>query len=156
MVVDDTFIPNPGRYFGTLAGFGIQSLTLNVIDPDFGNGTYTAADFLDVRWDTNEATLDLSQPLLGQPTSIAPFGDLSGEGGDFNLFSNDRSKVNPLAAAPDGVNNFILATNGGNGNAMQMTVFRPAGGTPVPEPGSIALLVGMASISGIMLRRRKK
>ena len=60
MVVDDTFIPNPGRYFGTLAGFGIQSLTLNVIDPDFGNGTYTAADFLDVRWDTNEATLDLS------------------------------------------------------------------------------------------------
>ncbi len=51
---------------------------------------------------------------------------------------------------------FLFSTFGGNNSIIAVRGFAPPPAGGVPEPGSVALLVGMASVSGFALRRRKK
>jgi hypothetical protein len=70
-----------------------------------GNGTFGLADFTQISWCTNGATLDLGAELVGQPTPGDPWGTPGGDGGDFNLFG--------AAPRPNGVEFFTLCANGG-------------------------------------------
>lgn len=87
---------------------------------------------------------------------LSPIQDFAGNG---QLFIMGASTGNP------GGNNAVWLNPGGGfglGTSVQTTsnaALRLEGRllqAPVPEPGSVALLVGLATVTGIAVRRRKK
>lgn len=144
-----SILPRPGNKF-------VTALTLTVSGASSGNGTFTLSDFGDIILDTNGGTLDLTKELVGQPTSGDPFGTPNGNGGDFNLLNRDQNTG--IVANPNAPNAFFfsLSTEGGSGDILALTSFRPAAPAAVPEPGSVALLADMGlSGAGFLIRRRK-
>jgi hypothetical protein len=142
IVIDETLLPNPGTASGSFSTY-LQSLNLTVFGAASGNGTFSLSDFGTFVWNTNGATLDLTQELVGQATPGSPWGTTGG--GDFNLFAS-----NPIA--PEGVAPFTLQTNGGSGDQLALTNFTPAN---TPEPQTYALMLfGMLGAAGFALQRR--
>ena len=100
----------------------------NAIAPlNLGVGNYTIGVFLG---DAND--------------TVALFG---------TILANPSVTYGEAAIAPSA--GLVQPTTFGSGAGLFGPTFRFRGGTPVPEPGSVALLVG-AGIGGVMLRRRKK
>jgi hypothetical protein len=76
------------------------------------------------------------------------------------IFDNDHGDgngvLNPPRTTPFAYIAQEFAGSGGDTGPYTITFSRPTGGgTPVPEPGSIALLIG-AGLGGLMLKRRRK
>jgi hypothetical protein len=80
--------------------------------------------------------------LIGQRTDIDPFGTAGGEGGQFDIIANGL-----VSAAPTATNDFRITTNGGNGDDLYLTSFRPSVAS-VPELGGLTLLsLGIATMA---------
>jgi len=118
--LDESILLNPGNnnFFST-PGY-VPSFTITVRNATSGNGTWKLSDYSDIIWQTDTA-LDLTRELVGQPTSIDPWGTSQpgGTGGDFNLFDGP-------AGAPLGTYYFELTTDGALGDPMLLTSFRPS------------------------------
>jgi hypothetical protein len=133
--IDTDLLPNPG--ITALMSPIVTALSLTVSGATSGNGTFGLADFgFGWIWDTGGATLNLATQLVGQ--SGWGYGGI----GDFNLFAS-------TSAAPNGFSPFILKTNGGDGDQIELTSFAAA----VPEPSRA--LLGVLGTLGLLLRRRR-
>jgi hypothetical protein len=123
ITIDDTALLNPGSNDTDFNPF-IVTFTITVSGASSGNGTFTLADFNRIALETGpgnpgDLALDFSRELVGQDTGTDPWGTRSGGGGgDFNVFS-----LNPTV--PVGVAHFALSTNGGAGDLLDLTSFRP-------------------------------
>jgi hypothetical protein len=147
LTIDDALLPNPGSYINsTVLPSFILDFTITVSGATSGNGTFTLSDFGGTYWSTQGGTLDLTQQLVGQPTSGLPWGTTNdGNSGDFNMFA-----LNP--SAPSGTFFFQLTTAGGTGNTMNLTSFVEA-----PEPASLGLmLAGGLALGGFAAVRRRE
>ncbi len=149
ITLDLTTLPNPGGPAYDMYN-DISSLTITVTGASSGNGTWTKADLAPISnlgtytyWDTGGAMLDMMQELVGQPTTGNPWGTPDGISGDFNFFFTN--------GGPLGSFYFQMTTNGGNGDAMQLTSVSPVG---VPEPGTLALAASGAMLFAGTIRRR--
>lgn len=144
ITLDDTLLPNPGSagaWPGPVAAFQIT-----VSGASAGNGTFGMADFAGWTWETNGGTLDLGTELVGQPTAGDPWGTPSGgAGGDLNFFNAGASP-----SAPNGEDYFVLVTDNGGGDAMQLTSMAPVT-APIPEPAGLGLM-GLALLA---MRKRR-
>ena len=158
--IDDSVFLNPGHNNVFENPGWVTALSITITGSIGGDGTWTLEDFDDVVLDTDyaplpplrggggpaETALDLTQELVGQPTSQSPWGTPTGEAGDFNLFSD-------TAGVPTGDFYFTLLVGGGGGDRgavserLLLTSFRP-----VPAPSSLALC-GVAA--GVLARRRR-
>lgn len=160
---ESSLLANPGNNSFTLPDPAVLALDVTVSGSANGNGQFGLADFTGVVFETNGGTLNLSQSLLGQPTSGSPWGTTpsDGEAGDFNLFSGqamgqnhasgsryaDQSGVNGVSGLPpDGVWYFTLGANGGNGEPMVLVAMGPAGSRSVPGLGLAGLLALFATL----------
>ncbi len=179
---DDTGLPNPGEYptkpstppdlpprllAVTLPDPGsglpdwLVDLSLTITGASAGNGTFGLGDFGGLIWDTGGATLDLTRELIGQTVGSSTWG--ASNGGDFNLFGPDFGGVAAIpaigladpvdAVAPNGTSAFVLSTNGGKGDAMQLISMKP---TVIPEPSTYALLAGLGAFAIAVWRRCRR
>ena len=162
VTIDESLLNNPGATEQINSPF-VTAFSLTISGASSGNGTFTFADFNGSTQgpfnpsggfflDTHGGTLDLSQQLIGQPTTGDPYGTPSGNGGDFNVFENAAGVA---AGAPTGSNFFTITTNNRNGDALQLTSFAPA---PVPESSSTVSLGLMLALGlgGVAVARRRK
>jgi hypothetical protein len=142
--IDTALVPNPGSHIiSSSIPLWFIDVQLTIQGATSGNGTFQKSDFQGLYWDTEGATLNLNQELVGQPTSNQPWGTPAiSTSGDFNLF---RAAGSPNA--PTGTLYFQL-TPSGSSNTMNLTSF-----APVPEPSS-AMLVAFATFSLAISRRR--
>lgn len=110
----------------------VIDFTITISGAESGNGTFALSDFDFFMWTSNatpEWPLDLSRELVGQTTTGGPWGsDFSNEAltGEFNIFAN--LELNPFAPNSAG-GAFRIATNGGQGDELVLTSFRPV---PIP------------------------
>lgn len=126
-VYDDLF-SNSVDYAWLIPGVEIADFTLSVSGASSGNGTFGLTDFDAFLWSTKTPgeSLDLSQELIGQTTTGGPWGSdfgLDSNTGDFNLIAALAS------GAPFTTGSFIMATDEGNGEQMNLISFRPV---PIP------------------------
>jgi hypothetical protein len=139
---------NPSGFVIYQSALGdITALTVTVTGASAGNGTFTLADFAPTQtayWDTEGATLNLYQELVGQSAGGGTWGTPDGNHGDFNIFNAAGSPT-----APCGANYFQLGADGGGGDVMNLTSM-----VAVPEP-STALLV-VLGIGAMASRRRAR
>ena len=149
--LDLTLTNNPGVTSQDMSPI-VTAFSITVSGASSGNGTFGLGAFNGPSGgfylDTGGGTLDFTRELIGQRTSISPFGTTDGEGGDFGFLANKT-----IAAAPTATDYFQITTNGGTGEFLYLTSFRP---TAVPEPGGLTLLLSL-SISTMAvhaLRRR--
>ncbi len=135
------FPTNPGVAIYT-PGVEILALDVTVLGAASGNGSFTMVDFAIAVFDTGGATLDMTTELVGQPTPGGPWGapGLLGANGDFSIYAAN-------ATAPTATFFYELSTNGGTGDKMTLTSFRP-----VPAPGAMALL----GLGGLLASRRRR
>ena len=119
------------------------------------DGTYGLADFSGIFLYTGTLPLDFSKQLIGQPTGGDPFGTPTGNGGDFNFFSNGSTR------APTGFNYFTIQTdNAADGDTLVMTSFAPevtppSGGSSAPLPSGLALGLLCLGTLAVAVRRCK-
>lgn len=177
--LDRNLVTTPGVYSWFLPDPAVLDFGITVTGSASGDGTWTIADYSEIRFDTNGGALDLDMELVGQPTSGNPWGptnpprgDIGFDSGDFNIFvdgqgngTNGRyddleapSGVGPFP--PTGVFFFEIAANGGSGESMLLTSFRPAGvpqATAVPALSKIglALLLGALTVFGTLAMARR-
>ena len=120
MTIDDAVFLNPGANNSDTIPW-VTSFSVTITGAASGNGTFTLADFSNIRLDTHGGTLDLARPLIGQNNGglFDPVGH-SGTGGDFNVFKGTT------ASAPDGTNYGEMTTNGGTGDPLVVTRITPA------------------------------
>lgn len=156
---ESTLLPNPGSANIALPDPAVLALSVTISGATAGNGTFTLADFCQINWDTNTATLDFNQQLVGQSTPDEPWGTTYPTGttlpmsGDFNLLSQCGPPPGASAAygagsttapnatngtpAPNGVWWFTLRPGNGNNNGtadpddMQLVSMIQAGAAPV-------------------------
>jgi hypothetical protein len=141
-----------------------SSLTMTVSGATVGNGTFTLSDFSSaVAWGTDGVTLDFTRQLVGQSTPGGPWGGdwWAGDdtcGCDFNLFNSNPS-------APNGIEPFFMATNGGTGDPLQLYSFEPVSGSTcslaefcaaTPLPAALPLFVTGLGALGLFGWRRKR
>ncbi len=180
IVFETTEIDNPGDNDIDLPSPAVLDLSVTVTGAEAGNGTFGLADFQGLVFDTNEGTLDFTQPLIGQPTAEEPWGTSTGEGvaGDFNLFlsgkgdgedEGDRStRYAPRerrgggATPPEGVDFFTLGADGGSANEMVLVSMAPAGfvvpNVPVPVDSrwALAALLSLIAAAAFVTTRRRR
>jgi len=141
-----------------------SSLTMTVSGASVGNGRFTLSDFSSfVGWGTDGVTLDFTRQLVGQSTPGGPWGGDWYTGGDcsgcdFNLFNSNPS-------APNGIEPFFMATNGGTGDPLQLYSFEPVSGSTcsltefcaaTPLPAALPLFVTGLGALGLFGWRRKR
>jgi len=131
----------------SFTGFGtaVLGLSLTVSGASSGNGTFTFSDFSSWRWDTNGTTLDYSKELVGQTLQGGHIFGTSDAYSDFNVFGNNLG-----SGAPYGTSYFVLRTQGGMGDALQMTSM-----STVPEPSTYGL-IGLGALGVAFVARRRK
>jgi PEP-CTERM motif-containing protein len=126
---------------GTLSNPTANPIFLNA------DSSTTAALFL---------TVDDTAFLLNAPASLAPNGSPGSSVGPIDLFT---VTIGASAVSGTYVNNFFTVEGGGDAstfNALATQQFAITVGTPVPEPGTMALLgTGIALVVGEALRRRR-
>jgi hypothetical protein len=147
---ESTLLPNPGCIDILLPDPAVLALTVTVAGASSGNGTFTLNDFHDIEWCTNDATLDFSRELVGQPTKGDPWGTPNGNAGDFNLFGN---KGTP---APVGEFFFALCADGGLEDCMVLATMRVGAAASAPALGGwglILLAIGLIAVGGRAVRR---
>jgi len=109
--------------------------------------------------DTNTFVVyDIPDVTLGSGQSFFVGGVLTHAAGQFPLGIDDNSPLDARSYAAIGGSfsgGVINLNRAGIGDLMVRAQGNPLT-SPVPEPGSIALLVGMASVGGIVLRRKAK
>lgn len=134
LTVDDALFSNFSDYTLLFPGNEITDFSLTVSGAISGNGIFQLSDFDSFIWSTRvdqDNPLDLSHELIGQATTGGPWGSDFGfeaNAGDFNLITAEGSSA-PFA---DGA--FLVVTNSGSGDRMNLTSFRP-----VPIPAAIWL-----------------
>jgi hypothetical protein len=148
---ESTLLSNPGANSFNLPNPAVLALNVVVSGASAGNGSFGIGSFTSVLFDTNGATLNLSQSLVGQPTPGGPWGP--GGGGDFNLFA-------AAAPAPRGVDPFILGANNGAADAMTLTRMGPLqapASVPVPtlEEWKLVLTAICVGLAGMVFIRRR-
>ncbi|NKI36191.1 hypothetical protein HFP89_13555 [Wenzhouxiangella sp. XN79A] len=176
IVLDRDLVATPGDFVWNLPDPAVLDFEITVSGSTSGDGTFTIADYGTIIFDTNGGALDLDAELVGQPTDGDPWGTPSaGAGGDFNIFTgggggggeaSDDRYANPPAPQgfgglpPEGTFFFEISANGGAGEAMLLTSFRPAGApqaTTVPTlsaAGLAVLLLTMAVVGTLVMRQR--
>jgi hypothetical protein len=123
ITIDDTVLLNPGQNNSITNPF-VVDFRLTVTGAAAGDGHFGLADFGVISLETGPGTpgdlaLDFSQELVGQDTGADPWGTPSlGGGGDFNL-------AGASPGAPTGMAEFLLCANGGIGDCMELTSFKP-------------------------------
>jgi hypothetical protein len=136
----------------------ILGLSLTVSGASSGNGTFTASDFGSMGWSTGTggATLNLNIELVGQSGWGSGSRTMDGVSGVFDLYLQDYSGAGNHSTnenAPVGsIEGFTLRTNGGLGDAMQLTSFTAAS---VPEPSTYGL-IGIGALGVAFAARRRK
>jgi hypothetical protein len=125
---------------------GLVGFNMTISGAASGNGSFTKSDFDHFAIWGAGANFDYGQDLVGQPTLGDAWGTPDANSGDFNVFAS--------APAPDGVFYFVLLTNGGTGDELQLTSFILESGSPVPEPGTL-VLVGWGGLA-LLIRRRSR
>jgi len=162
---ESTLLANPGVNDFGLPNPAVLALNVTVSNSGVGDGSFTMTDFTRVIFDTNSATLNLNRQLVGQSTTGDPWGTPSGNGGDFNLFSQSLSNTNAPAGQtlpPQGEFFFTLASNGGNGPAAVLSSMvvpsAPAGNATAAAPSlstwSLALLAALLGLGASFVLRR--
>ncbi|OAI20111.1 hypothetical protein A1359_03625 [Methylomonas lenta] len=126
----------------------VVDFSVTITGASSGNGTFGLTDFDFFIWSTKttaEWPLDLAHELVNQATTGGPWSSnhsIDASGGEFNLFAN--LLLNPAAPNSNGAA-FQIATNGGNGDILNLTSFRP-----VPIPAAFWLfgsaLLGLSRI----------
>lgn len=121
ITIDDTLLNNPGF---SADDFAID-FSITVEGSGTGDGSWGRNDFNSIFLFTDTA-LDLTMELVGQPTSINPWGtqDPADSGGDFNFFA-------ATGGAPSGTYYFQITTS--SGDDLRLVSFRPTDG-PAPKP----------------------
>ncbi len=171
---EDTLLANPGVNDFFLPDPAVLALNVTVSGSAAGNGTFTMADFVEVVFDTDGATLDLGSQLVGQVTPDSSiWGTPDGNSGDFNFFSfapksrperyNQQGNAPTGSNAPNGVFYFTLGANGGNDEPMELIGMAPTGG-PITPPATLPIgreaMLLLASMLGLVaafaIRRRKR
>jgi hypothetical protein len=112
------------------------SLALTVANASSGNGTFGLSDFQTVVFETLGTALDYSLDLVGQQIILSPpgfFGDPNVPAADFALSAG--TGPNPIGAPTNESIRFIMRTDGGAGDYLQLTSF-----TIIPEPSVAAML----------------
>jgi hypothetical protein len=122
----------------------------------WGNSSFGRGEFSGFLSDTNGPTRDLTQELVGQPTSGASWGTIpvAFGAGDFDIFNNGSEP-----AAPSVPSYFQPATAyGGSGDMMNLTSFAPrAHISTTPEPVILTLLgIGVVALLGCGWRHRRR
>jgi len=171
--IDMGELSNPGLN-DTFDNPFVTAFSITVTGSTMGDGTWSLEDYDSIILDTdygpeggdlggggNPVTaLDFSQELIGQPTSRDPWGTSQpgGTGGDFNIFTRDKTVGPGGSAAPYGTYYFeitvggafadILGGPGPSGERLLLTSFRP-----IPTPGGAALC-GLAGLALGARRRR--
>ncbi len=159
--LDRDLVTTPGDYVWNLPDPAVLDFEVTVSGSAAGDGTFTEADYQTIIFNTNGGALDLDAELVGQPTDGDPWGTPSGgNGGDFNIFINgadgtgDRygepAQPQGGGAPPQGTFFFEITANGGAGESMLLTSFRPAG---VPEFQTVPTLskLGIALLLGLLM-----
>ena len=131
ITIDDSQLNNPGyNNTNNSSNAFVKALNITVTGAGAGDGKFSLSDFAFEVLDTHGGTLNLTKPLIGQPTSGAAFGTThDNSSGDFNVF---RSGASPNA--PTGTFYFQLTTGGGSNDPMYLTEFQPIGLPPPPPP----------------------
>ena len=147
---DPSQVPNPGETFN----LAVNDFSITIKDAAIGNGTFTLSNFGNFRFVTPpNSPLDFTRELVGQTpaTGSDPFGTRSGgNGGDFNIFSNNSN-----SAAPTGTNFFRITTSRGAGQNLALTSFAPASDpTPIPTPAPLLGAIGMG-VAAVRKRMRE-
>lgn len=136
ITLDTALLPNPGSAGNVPAAtFGITAFSITVAGASAGNGTFGLADVTNWVW-VSSAPLNFGAELVGQ----AGFDD-------FNWCAN--LFVGCVSPAPGGIGPFTIRANAETGDMMRLTSM-----TPVPEPGSVALL-GIALVGTVAAIRRR-
>jgi hypothetical protein len=123
ITIDDAVLLNPGQNNSDTSPF-VVDFRITVSGAATGDGSFGLADFGVISLETGPGTpgdlaLDFSQELVGQDTGTDPWGTPSlGAGGDFNVSSAG-------GGAPTGMAEFLLCANGGVGDCMELTSFKP-------------------------------
>jgi hypothetical protein len=160
ITIDTLLLANPTPAF-VVDDINVRAFSITVSRASAGDGNFRLVDFHTFDWGTNGATLDLTRELVGQPTvgdppafPGLPWGTGSrGLAGDFNIHPTRASTTAPTAVAA-----FEIYTDGGRGDVLALTSFRPhpqTTGVPELDPagaaGALTLLVG-----GILLLRGQR
>lgn len=123
ITIDDTVLLNPGTNDTDVNPF-VVDFTMMVSGASAGNGTFELADFDNLilqtgPGDPGDLALDFGRELVGQDTGTDPWGTSSGGGGgDFNVFAGGPG-------IPNGEEFFVVCADGGLGDCMELTSFRP-------------------------------
>lgn len=121
----------------------------NVTTTSIGNPNGPSAFRVDIPINLN---LNAGTYYLG----IAPLQDFSGNGQLYMLANTAANPGGNNAVYINPGNGFGMGTSGQQAFNASLMLQGNLVSAAVPEPGSVALLVGIATVSGIAVRRRKK
>lgn len=111
ITIDTTLLPNPGS---ASSPNWVSSFSIKVSGASSGNGVWSKVSFGMLGFHTGSTALDFSRELVGQ----------NGWGTVFNG-ATDFLLSSPLNLAPKNTSFFTIQTNGGTGEKLRLTSFKP-------------------------------
>lgn len=140
----------------------VIDLSVTVSGASSGNGTFGINEFESILWDSNGATLDFGQELVGQPTPGQPFGTPAvNNAGDFNF---NRAISSP--SSPDAFDAFSMAADGGGADELMLRSMiqgsasngtascgldKPLSIPTISDLGILVLILLLGSMAGIVV-----